>query len=390
MNLTISEARRLFLESQGLGAPSSNPGKEGLRSLISQLGYIQIDTLSVVARAHHHTLWSRIEDYKEQHLSDLLKERHLFEYWSHAASFLPMSDYRQSLYRKKMYSTGKIHWFREDNPKMKKQVLARIREEGPLQSRDFEHVRKGPGSWYEWKPAKRALEQLFMEGKLMVTERRNFQKVYDLAERVFPDGTGMKIPTEKEFCEKLVLQSVQANGLVTPSEMGYLRGHAKEGILKVVKNLVKQGRLSTLTLDGKDTYYADPEYVQRILASATGPSRIHILSPFDNAVIQRKRLQTLFGFDFFIECYVPEPKRKFGYFCLPVMQGDRFVARFDPKADRQNGVFYIKKWFSEKGWKPDTGFNEEFPIKLQAFAEFSGCERIICEKGIPREIKRLF
>jgi len=391
MTISLEQARQLFLTSQGLG--NSYPGINGSSQLMSQienLGYVQIDTLSVIARAHHHTLWSRQEDYEESHLSKLLKEKKVFEYWSHAASFLPISEYRFTLFRKKMYASGKIHWFREDNPKMKKHVLDRIRSEGPLQSKDFEHVQRGSGSWYEWKPAKRALEQLFMEGKLMVSERKGFQKVYDLAERVYPEGKHIKPPTEKEFCEHLVLRAVRANGLTTPSEISYLRGHAKDGILKSIKKLVAMGQLAELNLAGHGNYYAAPNIVIEHLSDKFTKPKIHILSPFDNAVIQRKRLATLFGFDYIMECYVPEPRRRYGYFCLPVLHGDRFIARFDPKADRQSGIFYIKSWFSEKGWKPDTSFEQDFQPKLMALAIFSGCNRVVCEKGVPKEIKRLF
>lgn len=202
--LSLEEARILALKSQGLLQPNFGKGKAGTLSAINHIGYVQIDTLSVAARAHHHTLWTRVPDYKEDYLNQLLeKDKSIFEYWSHAASYLPMNDYRFSLRNKKGYADGKSHWFGQDK-KMNKFVLDRIKAEGPLQSKDFEHRRNGPGNWYEWKPAKKALEQLFMEGKLMVVKRQGFQKVYDLSERVLPSNVNTDLPTEKEFAEYLI------------------------------------------------------------------------------------------------------------------------------------------------------------------------------------------
>lgn len=174
--LSLEQARALILKSQGLINADFGKGKASVKSAIEHIGYVQIDTLSVAARAHHHTLWSRLPDYKESYLSELLeKDKTIFEYWSHAASYLPMSDYRFSLVSKKAFSEGKSHWFNQDK-KMNKFVLDRIKAEGPLQSKDFEFKRSGPGNWYEWKPAKKALEQLFMEGKLWWLSDKVFRK----------------------------------------------------------------------------------------------------------------------------------------------------------------------------------------------------------------------
>jgi uncharacterized protein YcaQ len=389
MKLSVPEARHIFLLNQGLLVKDIQAGPNTLSQLIQHLGYVQIDTLAVIPRAHHHTLWSRLDGYKESLLNELALNKQIFEYWSHAASYLPIEEYPFSLFRKKMYATGKIHWFKEDDPKMKKYVLDRIRGEGALQSRDFEHIRKGSASWFEWKPAKRALEQLFMEGKLMISERRNFQKVYDLAERVYPAGAQMKPPSEKEYCEHLILKAIEANGIVQTAEISYLRSHTREGVLKSIKRLLAQGRITQVTINGDGIYYGREENLSKQLSIPADPTALHVLSPFDNAVIQRKRLETFFKFDFFIECYVPEAKRRFGYFSLPVLYGDRFVARFDPKADRQNKLFYIKNWFSEKGWKPDAGFTVSFQRKIRALASFSGCNEIICGKEVPSNIRKM-
>lgn len=380
--VSLEQARAMILKSQGLLSPGFGKGKAATKTTIEHIGYVQIDTLSVAARAHHHTLWSRLPDYKESYLNELLeKDKTVFEYWSHAASYLPMSDYRFSLFVKKRYADGKSHWFGQDK-KMNKFVLDRIKAEGPLQSKDFEFKRNDPGNWYEWKPAKKALEQLFMEGKLMVAKRQGFQKVYDLTERVLPSKVNTELPSEKEFAEYLIKKAIQANGIVEEKEVSYLRKGLKEPINKELKRLLKDGELIEVKLedDSKTLFVTTEDQLRSIEKIKTG-NGIHILSPFDNTIIQRKRTQRFFDFDYVIECYVPEPKRKFGYFCLPVLYGDKFVARFDPKADRAEKTFHIKQMHFEKGFKADEKFNQLFAKQIRSYAIFTGCDKVVIDKG---------
>jgi uncharacterized protein len=380
--LKSEQVRQLALKSQGLLMNDFGDKKSGVLSLIQHLGYVQIDTLSVVARAHHHTLWSRLPDYNEKYLTGLLEEdKSIFEYWSHAASYLPMSDYRFSLPRKKIFAEGKSHWFAQDK-KVMKYVLDKIKAEGQLQSKDFEFKRTDPGNWYEWKPAKKALEQLFMDGTLMVARRQGFQKVYDLTEKVLPEGVNTAMPSEKEYAEYLVRKTIEANGIVEEKEITYLRNGLKDSVNKALKRLIKSGEyMEVLIEDFKDSPYVTSVKKIQELENTKINRNIHLLSPFDNMVIQRKRLQRLFAFDYQIECYVPESKRKYGYFCLPVLYGDKFVARFDPKADRASKIFYIKSIHFENGFKPDKKFNEKFSISLKEFALFNGCKKIIIDKA---------
>lgn len=380
--VSLEQTRAIALKSQGLIGAGFGKGKAGTLNAIEHIGYVQIDTLSVAARAHHHTLWSRLPDYKESYLNELLeKDKQIFEYWSHAASYLPMCDYRFSLIVKKAYADGKSHWFGQDK-KMNKFVLDRIKAEGPLQSKDFEYKRKDPNNWYEWKPAKKALEQLFMEGKLMVAKRQGFQKVYDLAERVLPSNVNTELPSEKEYAEHLIRNSIQANGIVEEKEIAYLRRGLKDSVNKALMRMLKDGELIEVKLkDDAKTLFVTTEDQLKSIEKIKIENTIQILSPFDNAIIQRKRTQRLFDFDFVIECYVPEAKRKFGYFCLPVLFGDKFVARFDPKADRATKTFYIKQMHFEKGFIPDEKFNKEFATKLKAYANFTCCDKVVIDKG---------
>lgn len=380
--ITSAQARSLALKSQGIVGNAFGKDKLAVLSAIEHLGYIQIDTLAVVARAHHHTLWSRLPEYKEQFLHDLLeKDRLIFEYWSHAASYLPMSDFRFSLPRKKVFAEGKSHWFAKDK-KVMKYVLDKIKAEGPLQSKDFEFKRTGPGNWYEWKPAKKALEQLFMDGTLMVARRQGFQKVYDLTEKVLPGNVNTKPPSEKEYVEYLIRKAIESNGIVEEKEISYLRAGIKDPVNKALGRMIKNKEIIEVLVEGsgKNIFVTNERKLQE-LEGLRENMEAHLLSPFDNLVIQRKRLLRFFDFDYQIECYVPEPKRKFGYFCLPVLYKDKFVARFDPKADRSTKFFYIKSMHFEKGFIPDENFNQSFSLKLKEFAVFNGCDKIVIEKA---------
>ena len=372
----------MTLWSQGLLHTSSKKGKDETLRMIEHLGYIQIDTLSVVARAHHHTLWTRLRHYREEHLKELLeKDKTIYEYWSHAASYLPMNMYRFSLPQKKLYSEGKDHWFAQDK-KIKKYVLQKIKAEGALQSKDFEFKRNSPGNWYEWKPAKRALEQLFMEGHLMVAKRQGFQKVYDITERVLPLEVDTTYPNEQEYAKYLITNAIRANGFVEEKEISYLRKGVKEHVKKTLSHLVEENKITEVEIAGFDDlkFYSTNDQLIA-LEKIKKLDSIQLLSPFDNAMIQRSRVQKLFNFDYVIECYLPESKRKFGYFSLPVLYKDEFVARLDPKADRASGIFYIRSLHFEKGFKPDDEFNQFFSEKLKQFATFNSCDEIVIEKA---------
>lgn len=383
----------MVLHAQGLAGKAFGRGKKGALTVIEHLGYVQLDTLSVVARAQHHTLYSRLPDYQTGFLAELLeRDKSVFEYWSHAASYLPMRDFRFSLPRKKLFHDGKSHWFAKDK-KVMKYVLDRIKAEGPLQSKDFEFKRTGPGNWYEWKPAKKALEQLFMEGTLMVARRQGFQKVYDLTENILPANVDLKMPDESEYAQYLIRRAVEANGVVDEKEISYLRKGLKESINKALKRSVKEGEYIEVKVEGSGvSRFITTQEQLKAVENVKAKDNIHFLSPFDNLVIQRKRLLRLFDFDYQIECYIPEAKRKYGYFCLPVLYRDKFVGRFDPKADRTSGVFYVKSMYFEKGVKPDDKFNTAFAKKLKEFAEFNECDTIKidkAEKGWKKEMMKL-
>lgn len=366
--LKIKDARNIILQAQRL----QGAGQLSTMKIIQELGHVQIDTISVVQRAHHHTLWSRNENYQLAELDGLLAQRKIFEYWSHAASYLPMDSYRFCLPRMHRYKTGKNHWFNIDK-KMKQHVLDQIKAEGPQKAADFKSNKKHSG-WFDWNPAKKALEQHFMEGTLMATRRDSFHKVYDFKENVLPSHVDTTFPTARESSEFLIKNQLGHLGLATLDEMAYQRGpEVKAQIKKFLGEMLDEGKLLQVSLENHSLpYYIFPRSLEPV---KKGGKEIHILSPFDNMVIQRKRLEKLFDFNYQVECYVPENKRKYGYFCLPVLQGDKFIARMDAKANRQTGTFEIRKFFYEDATSSKK-LNRPLKMKIAQFAAFNLCKKI--------------
>ena len=341
IELSQQQARKAVLLGQGLHKNKLlGSGVNATLRAIEKLNYIQIDTISVIERAHHHTLWNRVDDYQQSHLEQLVEAKKVFEYWSHAAAYLPMRDYRFSLPRKHALANGEKHWHVND-PKMNKLVLERITVDGPLQARDFQHTRaKGADGWWQWKPAKVALEQLFMQGELMVAQRRGFQKIYDLTERVLPSDVDSSMPDQEEFQRHLITTYLSANGMGLAAEIAYLRKGLRAKIERQCQTMLAAKELLEVIVAGQ-SYYALPCITER-LNVALSRSKIRILSPFDNLLIQRKRTLRLFDFDYQIECYVPAAKRKYGYFTLPIVWGQSFAGRLDAKIDRKTGILYLQ------------------------------------------------
>lgn len=374
--LIENKLRRIALNQQGLlKADAFGKGKQATLRAIEHIGYVQIDTISVVARAHHHVLWSRVSNYQPKFLEQLTAQRKLFEYWSHAAAWLPMRDYRFALPRMKQLN-GDRNWFEGCDKKLIRHILQRIQQEGPLLARDFEDNRTGKKEWWDWKPAKRVLEQLFMQGDLMVTRREGFQKVYDLAERVLPDWVDTSEPTLDEYCNHLIDSTIRAHGFVTQKSITYLRkGLAlRNKVNDLLEARLSDGQLVKINLGESNFALINPELLDKS-APRINPA-IRILSPFDNSIIQRERALDVFQFNYQIECYVPQPKRQYGYFSLPLLYGDRFVARADCKAHRKQGLLEIKSMHYESGFVADDDFKQALSQDFNRFAQFNGCAEL--------------
>ncbi len=371
-SLSLSQAQKLALHAQGL--PSSTAKGNAYSKTLNtfeQLGYVQIDTISVVQRAHHHTLWSRNPSYRPKHLDQLVADRKVFEYWSHAAAYLPMSNYRYSLPRKAAIKSGtQKHWYGNDRQLMNN-VLKRIEAEGPLMAKDFDSKAHKTDGWHT-KPTKQALENLYMQGDLMISERRGFHKVYDLTSRVLPSGIDISMPTPQEHAQFLVMNYLKAHSFGTVPEMTYLLKDVKAHVTQAIDELLQMGEIERIKI-GELECVVDSKALS-LLDKRINRKRAKILSPFDNLLIQRKRANTVFHFDYLIECYVPQAKRQFGYFCLPILWDGRLVARADCKVDKQNSTLNVLHLFTEPSLRNRDAFLTALEQELQAFAKFNQCE----------------
>ena len=377
--LPLKEVRKLILHQQGLTGQAQPKGVEQTLQQIQQIGYVQIDTISVIERAHHHILKSRIQDYKASYLQQLEENRSVFEYWAHAASYLPIENYRYSLPRKQDFLSGKEQWFKRD-AKILQYVIDRIEAEGPLQSKDFKPAKvKNNSNGMDWSrnPMNQALRQLFMQGRIMITARKGFQKVYDLTERVVPSHIDQSLPSREEYLQHLILRDIQAHGLLKNREMGYLLKGTSKPIQQQLEQMVEEGILVPVLIEKQEgvIYYTTPTLLDAI-GTLNIRKRLHILSPFDNFLIQRKRMEELFDFSYTLECYVPAPKRQVGCFALPLLYGDQFVGKVDLKADRKRKVLMIKNLVWEPTVKQKEKVKAAFQKSLAAFADFNGCEQI--------------
>ena len=391
MKLSRSAARRLAILCQGLdGRWDVPPGKEGAAQAIERLGYVQIDTIAVVQRAHHHTIWSRRPDYAPQMLLDLqARDRRVFEYWVRAACYLPMRDYRFSLPRKRSRRENRNAWYYTDEGrKVTRHVLERIRREGPLGSADFKAPEgRKRGSWWDWKPAKQALEFLFDCGELMVTERRHFHRIYDLTERVLPSGVDTTVPTPQEMARFTIRTVLGRDGFARPEAIGWgwRRSPAVDGALA---EMVAAGEVVKVAIQGwEGEHCALASALEALPRRARRRKRLHILSPFDGMVMGRGRKQALFGFACKLECYTPAAKRRWGYFCLPILWGQEFIGRLDPKADRKKRTLIVKALLFEPGFADLDAVLAPLADKLRDFAAFNGCDRIVVERVEPAKHK---
>ena len=395
IKLSNKQARHLALTCQLLrGRRFAAKNKECVARTIEHLGYVQIDTISVVERAHNHTLWAHCCDYHPDMLHELQAvDRRIFEYWGHAASFLPISDYRYYIPRMKRFRSNPTGWEGEWHKKygqLLDPVLNRIKREGPLSSKDFAAPDNKPrGPWWDWKPAKAALELLFWRGDLMVTERRNFQRIYDLTERVLPSDMDTSEPDEKKLGEFLVMRALNAHGVVRQKDIvDHIRTAKKPIIIAALKRLVKENQVVELDIEqiGSGPWFARPAMINAINSDGHECEMAYILSPFDNLIIQRDRLRLLFDFDYTLECYVPKARRVYGYFTLPILYGDRFIARIDPKADRKTNTLILQK-VSFENPNPSEKELEAMAEALIRYMRFNGCERIVTRSVVPGRLR---
>ena len=360
MQLSHSSARALHLAAQGLlTTPKKAPNKEDVLRAIRQMAVLQIDTINVVARSPYLVLWSRLGDFPHHWLDELLAEGKLFEYWSHEACFLPIEDY--ALYRHQMISPQGLGWkynhrWLSNNLAQVEQIRQHLLQHGATRSTDFERKDGKSAGWWEWKPEKRSLEVLFTMGEVMVARRHNFQRVYDIRERVHPDWNDKRdLLPQMECRRQQVLLAVKALGIAKAS---WIADYFRMGKLDAEihpATLAQQGQLITVKVDGWDQEaYVHPsqtDILNQALAGKLSASATRLLSPFDPVVWDRKRALELFDFEYKLECYTPAPKRQYGYFSLPILRRGAIIGRLDAKAHRKDGIFEIKSLYLEPAVK---------------------------------------
>jgi len=389
LSFSPAAARALHLAAQGLLQPRRRrAAKADVLAEIRRMGVLQIDTIHVVARSPYLVLWSRLGDYPQAWLDELLAEGALFEYWAHEACFVPIEDYR--LLRHRMLDPLAMGWkysarWMAEHRAEVEAILAHVREHGPVRAADFERTDGKAGGWWEWKPEKRALEVLFTAGELMIARRHNFQRVYDVAARVLPGWDDSALPPPDQVRRELALRTVRALGLARAAWVAdYYR---TRGARIDLETLAEEGALLRATVDGwRDPVYVHPDHATLAQQAADGAltaTLTTVLSPFDPVVWDRRRALELFDFDYRLECYTPAHKRVHGYFTLPLLRRGALVGRVDAKAHRREGIFELKALALEPGVRVSERFVRDIAGALRRCAGWHGCPRVTVGRTAP-------
>ena len=395
----LSALRAMVLHNQRLTTPNgASPAlaPDAVVDLVTALGYVQIDTLHVVNRAHDVTLWARFGSYDLNDFHKLIytaSQRRLYEGWGHAASIIPLEHYRYHRWRadrRVSYNPGFLEWLNQNgNRLLAAQTLERIRSEGGLRLRAFEAEDPRRSPWYDWKPSKMALEALFAYGDLMVADRVNFQRVYDVRERVLPewvDTTPVDPDEARRFCLE---QAAKALGVFEPGHLtlyAYMRATPARSL---VRALIETGALVEIqgeSMSGVRTWMVHRESLPLLQRAADGelkPERTTFLAPFDSLFWAWERDQRLWGFKQLLECYKPAEDRIYGYFCFPILHKDRLVGRFDPKLDRKSGVLHLNALYLEPGIEPDDELLAGVAAAMGDFLSWHGARSLKILKSDP-------
>ncbi len=356
--IALAQARRIALAAQGFARPRPTGRVDGghLGRVVDSLGLLQIDSVNVLSRAHYLPAYSRLGPYPRERLDQLTwGSGRVFEYWAHEASFLPAELwplFRWRMEERRGHGTwGSARGLIANRPGYIEDVLEEVRDRGPLSAREVSDAVSRKGAWWSWSDAKVALEALFATGDVTVSERVNFERRYDLPERVLPAAVvEAPVPTEAEARRELLRISARALGVATATDLyDYFRLNGPVTAPRLAE-LVEAGDLTPVRVRGwsQQAYLAPGARVPRRVTARA------LLSPFDSMVFERARLERLFDFRYRIEIYVPAPKRVYGYYVLPFLLGERFVARVDLKADRAAGVLVVQAAWSEPDAPPDT------------------------------------
>ena len=385
IHLSLNMARRLHLAAQGLlNAPRRLARPEDLLAAIHRMALLQIDSINVVARSPYLVLFSRIGPYPTTWLDACLERGELYEYWAHEACFVPIEDY--GLLRHRMLDPSGMGWkdpqnWLEQHRDEVTALLQHVEHHGPVRAADFARAPGKSNGWWDWKPEKKHLEALFTQGHLMVARRHQFQRVYDLRDRVLPHWDDARdLPSKQQVTERLLERSCRALGIVKASWVADYYRQGRADYAAALAQLADAGVLIPARVEGwtAQTYVHHSLGAQIQLAEE---GRLHagatrILSPFDPVVWDRRRVAELFDFDYRIECYTPAAQRRFGYFVLPILSRGRLVGRLDAKAHRAQGIFEIKALYLEPGVRVSQRLGDDLSRALQALANWHGTAKL--------------
>jgi uncharacterized protein YcaQ len=371
--MTKAQARQIWLRAQRLDASAPfGDGPQATAEAVEHLGYVQIDTINVIERSHHHILWTRIPGYRRADLRQAQSvDKSVFEYWTHALSYVPAKDFRFFIPDMKLHRREGHKWFASVSKADLRKVLRLIRKDGALTIRDIdddvlvdkEHL------WASRKPSKRALQLAFYTGVLTISARHGMLKTYELMQRHFGWDKPPKPASAREVTGYLLDRALRAQGIVSLDSICHLDAPSKAAIRRLIEAKVRRKELLRVDLEGagKLEHWTRPETFETAAGSAS--ELVHILSPFDPLIIQRKRLQLFFDYGHRFEAYVPKEKRVFGYFALPVLVGDSIVAAIDLKTDRKSRKLLVQKW-SWVGKHPRKGLKRRIEEELDRFERF--------------------
>ncbi|KUF10488.1 winged helix-turn-helix domain-containing protein [Pseudoponticoccus marisrubri] len=381
-------ARRLFLHVHALGEPPAGPARgDALAALIGRLGFVQVDSVRTVERAHHMILFARRQSYRPANLRPLVeRDRALFEHWTHDAAVIPMGFYpywhlRFDRDRARLQPRWE-KWRREGFAEKIDAVLAQIETEGPCSSAEVgEGEERRSGGWWDWHPSKTALEYLWRTGRLAVSRREAFRKVYDLSERVIPEPLRAQRPSDGEAVDWLCRAALERLGFATHGEIAAFWDTLRPAEVRAwCERAQAAGRIEPVEIELVDgslrRAFAFPFLRERAEAAPRPPGRMRVLSPFDPVLRDRARAERLFGFHYRIEIFTPAEKRRYGYYVFPLLEGDRLVGRIDMVANRADGALDVTALWPERGVRWGEGRQARLEAELARVARFAGLEEV--------------
>jgi uncharacterized protein YcaQ len=374
--LAKSDARRIWLRAQRLDrtAPFGD-GPEATRAAVQHLGYVQIDTINVIERSHHHILYSRIPGYRRADLHQAQTvDKTVFEYWTHALSYLPTESLRFYVRHMRKDWQRRVVWFGKVADNDLRRVLSRIRRHGAITIRDLDNdvLVEKDYAWGSRKPSKRALETAFYKGLVTISQRAGMLKTYELLTRHFSWDRLPRAAIETETLNYLLDRALRSQGIVSVESICYLNAARKPAMRRLLESRVRRKELMPVQVEGAGSWqhWIHPDALDAIPDPAR--EQVHILSPFDPLIIQRKRLRLFFDYDYRFEAYVPRDKRVFGYFVCPVLIGDRIVAALDLKTDRQQQKLLVQRWHWVGRGKSHAN-RQRVEAALHTFEQFQLC-----------------